>query len=243
MAASYLLRDITAHLTPTEIKLFENESIPTLKLGEFNIATTAMFNFCLAKKIPARQLVDHILRQSTLEYTLFSHPEFAPYLYPPDDNSNLGYYFLLAKYHRPLKFFEYYFTLYMDIFYDLHSTHICDIAVRCNYTALLCWLRNPHTGVGAYVGHTGLCTNAAKHGNIAMLEHLRTPFLKGTRCPWGAWACVYACENGHLDTLRWLRNPHTGGGVCPWFYQYCIVIAEQNSHSHIVTWMSAQAPE
>ena len=242
MAQYHLHREIAAHLTPTEVQLLWGDIMPVLKLEELNIATIAMFNLCLAKKIPAKPLVEHLLRRSVLEYSLFSHPELARYLCSPN-NDKLCYYRWLAEYHRPLCFFEYYFALYPDIFHDVDTVRLCAIAVQYNNTVLLSWLRDPNTGIGRYQWDYALYCCAAKNGNIAMLERLRDPQLDGGVCPWNIWACITAAEYGQLDALCWLRNPTIGNSHCPWLHQYCCVIAEQNRHSHVVDWLLTQDPE
>jgi hypothetical protein len=54
--------------------------------------------------------------------------------------------------------------------------------------------------------NAGVMAAAARMGQIAMCEHLRS-----TGCEWDTSACARAVAGGHADILRWLREDG-----CPW---------------------------
>ena len=71
----------------------------------------------------------------------------------------------------------------------------------------------------------GLCTYAARHGRLDILQWLR---MKG--CPWNSDTCKGAAENGHLEVLKWAREHN-----CPWNEWTCASAAE-NGHLEILKW-------
>lgn len=53
----------------------------------------------------------------------------------------------------------------------------------------------------SYTGQNGLCTGAAKIGNVRALA-----FLRQNGCEWSEWTWKEAQENGQEHTLQWLRD-------------------------------------
>jgi hypothetical protein len=67
--------------------------------------------------------------------------------------------------------------------------------------------------------HTGTCANAAKYGNLACLEYLRSKNI-----PWDERVCKDAHENEHIDVLTYaVKNK------CPGFEAYERFIPEPSS--------------
>jgi hypothetical protein len=70
-----------------------------------------------------------------------------------------------------------------------------------------------------------LCELAALHGNLVVLQYLRS-----MGCSWDWRTCANAAENGHLDVLIWARANH-----CRWGWSTCSNAAK-NGHLDLLKW-------
>jgi hypothetical protein len=98
-----------------------------------------------------------------------------------------------------------------------------------------------------------LCQSAARYGNIAALQYLRSmncswnsttcavaatnghlrllQWARASGCPWGNTTCAGAAENGHLSVLQWAR-----ANRCPWDIKTC-TYAARNGHLAVLQWL------
>lgn len=56
---------------------------------------------------------------------------------------------------------------------------------------------------GSNILTTQLCTESATHGNLHIIQWLRS---QDPPCPWDEFTCEKAALGGHLETLKWLRS-------------------------------------
>jgi hypothetical protein len=73
-----------------------------------------------------------------------------------------------------------------------------------------------------------MCRSAARHGNLAVLQYLRS-----MNCQWDANTCAYAATSGHLQILKWAR-----ANGCPWNTDTCRNAA-RNGHFEVLQWARA----
>jgi hypothetical protein len=78
---------------------------------------------------------------------------------------------------------------------------------------------------GDYINERKLCESAAKHGNLPVLQYLRS-----VNCSWNAGTCARAAKAGHLHILQWCRE-----NGCHWNERTCEHAAEAG-HLHILQW-------
>ena len=76
---------------------------------------------------------------------------------------------------------------------------------------------------------TRICTTAAAHGAVRVLEWARDAGFT-----WDEAACTAAAQAGHLTTLRWLRSRG-----CPWNEHTCMAAAE-TGRSDVLRYLRAQ---
>ena len=70
-----------------------------------------------------------------------------------------------------------------------------------------------------------LCFDAAFHGNLSVLQYLRS-----VNCEWDESTCAEAARTGHLHVLQWC---HENG--CPWTASTCSSAAS-SGHLHVLQW-------
>lgn len=97
-----------------------------------------------------------------------------------------------------------------------------------------------------------ICTLAAKHGSLPLLQEVRSigyswdentcawaaargklamlKWLRSNGCPWAENTCTMAARNGHLEVLQWARSHR-----CKWDENTCALAAE-NGHMKILQW-------
>lgn len=87
------------------------------------------------------------------------------------------------------------------------------------------WNTEDYETVCIKYDHNYICTFAARHGRLDLLEQARRDGLY-----WNEWTCAHAAKSGRLHVLEWLRNHG-----CPWNSWTCLYAAD-GGHLHILKW-------
>jgi hypothetical protein len=80
------------------------------------------------------------------------------------------------------------------------------------------------------------CVNAARNGDLPILQWMRDSTIHADPCAWDKWACLLAARNGHVEVLKWMRaqNP-----PCPWNKRKCLTGAMSKGHTAVVEWIES----
>ena len=140
---------------------------------------------------------------------------------------------------------------YSHVFPENTNTQINTSTIK---HATICWEEWNHT---FFSKECAVCCSAARDGDIAMLQSLRSPpfnclwdagicpvaavyghlhviqWCRDNGCPWDAKVCAFAAWNGHLRVIQWC---HENG--CPWDEDTCMMAAE-NGHLQVLQWCRA----
>ena len=108
---------------------------------------------------------------------------------------------------------------YSDVFSENKKTYL---NASTEDLARFCWSEIDNPEIEQQLA---LCKSAAKHGNLASLQ-----FLRSVNCDWDEWTCANAAKNGHLNVLKWCREHD-----CQWDEWTC-ANAAQNGHLNVLQW-------